>query len=355
LPDETLATTYVYGDDLISQTKLALAGPSVTSVYHYDGLGTTRALSAYKVDAAGVPQAEHGEITDRYAYTAFGESDPAGTSGDTSGSSENNYRYTGEQLDPNLGFYYLRARYMDPGQGRFLGMDGFGGRTADPPSLHRYFYSYDNPINHIDPSGRLTLVEVGNSVNIAGNLYTAASITFNVLSGNYVGAGREIVEEVVYAKLGQLKKVAQLSEAAMKLFGRIWGKTVRLKLGYPKSGPVLRHNMEELLGRAPANHQAHHIVGEAFEEGQQARRILNDVGIDVNSVSNGVFLPDCTLIGAASMGSIHCGKHNRAYEKLVLESLQAVGGSQASKAAIVNALDDIRLLLLSGEKSLNVH
>jgi hypothetical protein len=38
LPDESLSTTYVYGDDLISQTKLALAGPSVTSVYHYDGL-----------------------------------------------------------------------------------------------------------------------------------------------------------------------------------------------------------------------------------------------------------------------------------------------------------------------------
>lgn len=39
LPDETLATTYVYGDDLISQTRLALAGPATTSVYRSMGWG----------------------------------------------------------------------------------------------------------------------------------------------------------------------------------------------------------------------------------------------------------------------------------------------------------------------------
>ncbi len=153
LPDETLATAYVYGDDLISQTRLALAGTPTTSVYHYDGLGTTRALSAHKVDAAGAPQAGHGEITDRYAYTAFGESDPAGTSGDTSGTSENDYRYTGEQLDPNLGFYYLRARYMDPGQGRFLGMDPFAGSSEEPRSLQKYEYVSNSPVGLVDPGG----------------------------------------------------------------------------------------------------------------------------------------------------------------------------------------------------------
>ncbi len=150
LPDEALATTYVYGDDLISQTKLALAGPSVTSVYHYDGLGTTRALSAYKVDAAGVPQAGHGEITDRYAYTAFGESDPAGTSGDTTGSSENNYRYTGEQL---AGVLLPQGPILDPSQGRFLGMDDF----VPPPeatSVHRFNYVRGSPANLVDWSGR---------------------------------------------------------------------------------------------------------------------------------------------------------------------------------------------------------
>jgi RHS repeat-associated protein len=208
LPDETLATTYVYGDDLISQTKLALAGPSVTSVYHYDGLGTTRALSAYKVDAAGVPQAGHGEITDRYAYTAFGESDPAGTSGDTSGSSENNYRYTGEQLDPNLGFYYLRARYMDPGQGRFLRADTWSGRDFDPGTLHKYLYANGNPVTWRDPSGLLSLIEVQTSNSVqdilsvirttsAGQVRSAAFRRLGQLAQEQVGKlAKEVLEEV---------------------------------------------------------------------------------------------------------------------------------------------------------------
>lgn len=152
LPAEILDKTYVYGDDLISQTKLALTG-NTTSVYHYDGLGTTRLLSAHKVDATGTPQAGHGAVTDRYAYTAFGETDPAGTSGDTSGNTANNYQYTGEQLDPNLGFYYLRARYMDPGAGRFLGMDPWGGALPDPLSAHRYLAVNLDPANRTDPSG----------------------------------------------------------------------------------------------------------------------------------------------------------------------------------------------------------
>ena len=182
LPDETLATAYVYGDDLISQTKLALAGASTTSVFHYDGLGTTRALSAHKVDAAGVPQAGHGEITDRYAYTAFGESDPAGTSGDTSGASENNYRYTGEQLDPNLGFYYLRARYMDPGQGRFLGMDPWSGDINTPMSLHRYAYAQGQVANRIDPSGNASRADdLLQALTIQAFLATAATVVIRAI------------------------------------------------------------------------------------------------------------------------------------------------------------------------------
>jgi RHS repeat-associated protein len=111
LPAATLAVSYIHGDDLISQTKAAIG-----QFYHYDGLGSVRLLS----DQAGA-------VTDRYAYSAFGEAQTGVGSNWISGSSENNYRYTGEQLDPNLGFYYLRARYMDPRAARFLGMDSYMG------------------------------------------------------------------------------------------------------------------------------------------------------------------------------------------------------------------------------------
>ena len=63
------------------------------------------------------------------------------------------YLYTGEQMDPDLGMYYLRARYYQPGIGRFWNMDSFEGRQGEPLSLHKYLYCHGNPINGVDPSG----------------------------------------------------------------------------------------------------------------------------------------------------------------------------------------------------------
>jgi len=106
--DGNLIVSYVYGDDLISQKR----GGSV-SYYHYDGLGSTRTLT----DSAG-------NVTDTYTYEAFG--DLLHRTGNT----ENNYLFTGEQYDPNAGFYYLRARYYDAGNGRFTNADIYHGRIS---------------------------------------------------------------------------------------------------------------------------------------------------------------------------------------------------------------------------------
>jgi hypothetical protein len=47
-----------------------------------------------------------GAVTDRYDHDAFGNIISQ------IGSTPNVYLYSGEQNDPNLGFYYLRARYL---------------------------------------------------------------------------------------------------------------------------------------------------------------------------------------------------------------------------------------------------
>jgi RHS repeat-associated protein len=62
----------------------------------------------------------------------------------------------GEQYDPNLAFYYLRARYYAPGQGRFTTMDAWAGNTSVPASLHRYSYASTDPVNNSDPTGWYT-------------------------------------------------------------------------------------------------------------------------------------------------------------------------------------------------------
>lgn len=93
----TLQASYVHGHDLLSQNR---AGAE--SHFHTDGLGSTRALS----DGTGF-------LVDEYGYSAYGEA------AYESGSTENSYRHTGEQLDAGLEQYYLRARYMDPSVGQF--------------------------------------------------------------------------------------------------------------------------------------------------------------------------------------------------------------------------------------------
>jgi RHS repeat-associated protein len=148
----TVQRTYVQGHSLISQTQL-IAGSWVTSLYAYDGHGSVRFLT----DTTGA-------ITDTYTFDAFGNRIAS------TGSTPNNYLYAAEESDANLGFYYLRARYMNPSSGRFWAMDTYEGNGRDPRSLHKYFYVHQSPVNAVDPSGNAaesSLVAVGLLVTIS--------------------------------------------------------------------------------------------------------------------------------------------------------------------------------------------
>ena len=63
------------------------------------------------------------------------------------------YAFAGEPYDPNVGFQYHRARWMDPRTGRFVSVDPYAGHVFDPPSLHRYLYAAQDPTNRVDPTG----------------------------------------------------------------------------------------------------------------------------------------------------------------------------------------------------------
>ena len=141
---------YLHGDDLISQYR----GNDIR-YYHYDGLGSTRTLTA--------PNAT---VTDSYYFSAFGQLQ------EQTGETKNNYLYTGEQIDPNTGNYYLRARHYNPAIGRFLSMDSFGGLSQNPTTLHKYLYANVDPVNMIDPTGHFSLGSFGTSNTIRGILTT---------------------------------------------------------------------------------------------------------------------------------------------------------------------------------------
>jgi len=72
----------------------------------------------------------------------------------------NPFRYCGEYWDRETGTYYLRARYYEPGTGRFLSED------SAHDGLNYYTYCYNNPGSYVDPSGHSAL----------GLLLTAATV-----------------------------------------------------------------------------------------------------------------------------------------------------------------------------------
>ena len=107
--------------------------PVVSGWYLFDGLGSTRAL----VDDSGAG-------TDLWGYQdAFGIPNrlfPA------TGGTANSFFLNGQQFDNYEGLYFNRARYYQPGLGRFIGKDPFEGNDLDPESLHRYIYTSNNPV-----------------------------------------------------------------------------------------------------------------------------------------------------------------------------------------------------------------
>jgi RHS repeat-associated protein len=107
-----------------------------TRYYLADGQNSTRNLTN-----------ELGAITDSYRYAAFGELVSS------AGSTPNKYLYTGQQFDAATGQYSLRARYYQPGVGRFTARDQWAYDFQNPVEFNRYGYTANNSVNAWDPTG----------------------------------------------------------------------------------------------------------------------------------------------------------------------------------------------------------
>ncbi|MDB5050955.1 MAG: Rhs family protein [Fibrobacteres bacterium] len=144
----SLVSEYVAGLDRVS-----LRRSGAVHYYLADGQGSTRLLT----DSTGT-------VTDSTVYTAFGETLFS------SGSTPNNFLYTGEQFDASAGLYNLRARLMDPRVGRFASVDPYEGDPEAPISLHRYLYAGASPSNFVDPTGEVFIGELLLSISVSSIL-----------------------------------------------------------------------------------------------------------------------------------------------------------------------------------------
>jgi RHS repeat-associated protein len=118
--------------------------------------------------------------TDTYDFDAFGNLLSS------SGTTQNNYLFAGEQFDPALGIYYNRARYYDQRQGRFWTMDTYEGDPQSPESLHKYLYVSGDGVNRKDPSGNFDLVETQVATTIALGLDAANLFIGAATLGGYL-------------------------------------------------------------------------------------------------------------------------------------------------------------------------
>ncbi len=59
---------------------------------------------------------------------------------------DNPFRYSGEYWDKSSDLRYLRARWYDPGMGRFISEDTYEGELGNPLSQNLYTYVHNNPL-----------------------------------------------------------------------------------------------------------------------------------------------------------------------------------------------------------------
>ena len=138
-----------------------------------DHLGTVRDV----INSSGV-------VLDHITYDAFGR-----VTSETNPAAAIRYGFTGRERDAETGLYYYRARYYDPGVGRFLSEDPTSFRGGDPNLLR---YAFNNPLTYTDPSGACGQNAYGNWS--ADQMRTLAELGWASYSGQSPPPGWQPIE-----------------------------------------------------------------------------------------------------------------------------------------------------------------
>ncbi len=185
--------SYIYGPDGLPIEQINSEGKAL--YLHHDQQGSTRLLTG----STGIVE---GAMT----Y------DPYGNLLASSGTKTTPLGYDGQYTNSDTGLIYLRAREYDPATDQFLSVDPMEAITEAP-----YDYTYDDPLNAIDPSGlsgcgstfiistvcngleesevsnaaaeALNIATFGVSTELAGEAFGFDSECANFGTGGKVGAG----------------------------------------------------------------------------------------------------------------------------------------------------------------------
>jgi RHS repeat-associated protein len=126
----TTTYRYIHGPGIDEPLARENVTAGTVEYYHADGLGSIVATTN-----------QAGTIVSTRQYDAWGNLEI--------GASDPGYAFGGYHWDPEIGLYYVRARYLDPKLGRFISEDpiGFAG------GLNLYAYAANRPTYYVDPFG----------------------------------------------------------------------------------------------------------------------------------------------------------------------------------------------------------
>ena len=108
-------------------------------------------------DVIEVRQASTNTVVASYTYDAWGNVlSESGTLAHI-----NRFRYRSYYFDEETWLYYLQSRYYDPALGRFINADAFASTGQGVLGNNMFAYCGNNPVNIIDPDGRMWKLILG--------------------------------------------------------------------------------------------------------------------------------------------------------------------------------------------------
>ncbi|MEU4395899.1 RHS repeat-associated core domain-containing protein [Kribbella sp. NPDC023855] len=205
---QAVSTRYTFvglGDQVALEEQKDTAGAyKVTKSYAYGATGENLSLTDTPINTTTSkksfygtnPHSDVGTLTDStgqttstYRYTAYGQTDKTGTTGEDAitgvpaqdADVVNPYRFNSKRINGATGTYDMGFREYNPSLNRFLSRDMYAGALKDmtlgsgPWNTNRYMFGGGNPISRIELDGHLSSPEgegsggfIGASLEICG-------------------------------------------------------------------------------------------------------------------------------------------------------------------------------------------
>lgn len=220
------------------------------SVYYY--------VTNLQGDVIGIKDSS-GQWAAQYSYDAWGNIlTQTGTL-----AALNPLRYRGYVYDDYTGWYYLQSRYYNPKLCRFINADTYAATGQGFVGNNMFAYCNNNPVMFIDRTGTI--------LGLDDLMYAATALIVCLVVVPVFIMGVQVVTEVATEIDRQIQTQVHMLQAEILQEEKEIVETLTTKTATaePKN-----------------NYHLHHMVAKNASAAEPARRILREVGIDVNNGIN---------------------------------------------------------------------